>query len=93
MLSTTATSASLPGDYPIDVSGAYSVDYKISYVDGMLAVLPDPPIIHQIKILNMKTGKHKMMKVIELQLSGALNATDAAQSLGIRPGHGTEEQA
>lgn len=35
---TTATATSLPGDYPITVSGASSPDYIISYVPGILTI-------------------------------------------------------
>ena len=37
---TTATTSSLPGTYPITVSGAASPNYTISYVAGVLTVVP-----------------------------------------------------
>lgn len=39
ILTTTATSTSLPGTYPIAVSGATSSDYNISFVPGTLTVV------------------------------------------------------
>jgi hypothetical protein len=39
ILSTTATSTSLPGTYPIAVSGATSSDYNISFVPGTMTVV------------------------------------------------------
>ena len=39
VLSTTATSASLPGTYPITVSGARSTDYSITFAGGTFTVL------------------------------------------------------
>jgi gliding motility-associated-like protein len=39
-ISTTATTASPVGQYPITVTGAASPDYTISYVDGMLTIIP-----------------------------------------------------
>jgi len=37
-LTTTATSRSAPGSYPIDVSGATSPNYTITFVDGVMTV-------------------------------------------------------
>ena len=37
-ISTTANTESLPGDYPIIVTGASSSNYSISYVDGILTI-------------------------------------------------------
>jgi gliding motility-associated-like protein len=41
LVSTTAVISSLPGNYPITVSDAYSLNYTINYVQGMLTVTPD----------------------------------------------------
>ncbi len=38
VVSTAATSSSLPGDYDITVSGAESVNYSISYVNGTMTI-------------------------------------------------------
>ncbi|WP_127124828.1 MBG domain-containing protein [Pseudoflavitalea rhizosphaerae] len=40
VFSTTATSSSPIGNYPITVSGAAAVNYEISYTDGTLSILP-----------------------------------------------------
>lgn len=40
VLNTTATPGSPVGEYPIQVSGAASTKYNITYVEGMLTVLP-----------------------------------------------------
>lgn len=40
LLSTTAVTVSLPGTYPITVSGATSNNYDISFVEGVLTVQP-----------------------------------------------------
>lgn len=43
VLSTTATQASLMGEYPIEVSGADAANYEISYTAGTLTVKPGAP--------------------------------------------------
>ncbi|WP_316837546.1 MBG domain-containing protein [Pedobacter nutrimenti] len=43
MLSTTATTSSPIGDYPIKASGAAATNYSITYVDGTLKVKPGYP--------------------------------------------------
>ncbi len=40
VITTTATPASAPGDYPITVSGATSANYTISFVNGVMTVNP-----------------------------------------------------
>src|SRR5262249_31643472 len=40
-LSTSATSASSVGVYPISASGAQSTDYAVTAVDGSLSIMPD----------------------------------------------------
>ena len=42
VLSTTATAATLPGTYPIAVSGASSADYSITYKNGTFTVQQSP---------------------------------------------------
>jgi len=75
-LSTPATSASPPGSYPIDVGGAISANYKITYVDGTLTVLPALATVQKVSIEKM-TVKHKTTQVIVLQFSEAVNSADA----------------
>src|SRR5690606_16362336 len=43
VISTTAVTASPIGDYPITVSGAAAANYAISYVPGVLKVVPGAP--------------------------------------------------
>ena len=40
ILTTTAVTASIPGNYPITVNGATSNNYNISFVNGTLTILP-----------------------------------------------------
>ncbi|SDM58421.1 Por secretion system C-terminal sorting domain-containing protein [Daejeonella rubra] len=47
-VSTTATSASVPGTYPITASGAAALNYNISYTAGILTVAPSAPVITSI---------------------------------------------
>lgn len=42
IVTTAATAASQPGDYPITLSGATAANYAISYVNGVLTVNPLP---------------------------------------------------
>lgn len=42
---TTASSSSPPGTYPINPAGAVSPNYTITYVPGTLTVTPSPPVI------------------------------------------------
>jgi sugar lactone lactonase YvrE len=95
VLSTTATSASPPGTYPIDVSGASSPNYAIRFVDGTLTVVPPPagpgpntptataPLaaVEQVSIRKIKTGKKKAGEVIVVQFNESVNAADA-QNIG-----------
>ncbi len=78
-LTTTATSASPPGHYPIHVSGARSPDYNITFMGGTLTVLaqPKPATISGVSIQKIKTGKRHTAGVIVLQFSEALNFADA----------------
>ncbi len=59
-LSTTATIASLLGDYPITASGATAQNYNLSYVDGTLHVKPGAPtsvsIVNTILYENQPAG-------------------------------------
>jgi gliding motility-associated-like protein len=44
-ISTTATTTSVAGTYPIIATGAVAANYTIAYVDGVLTVDPAPPTI------------------------------------------------
>ena len=45
VITTTATVSSPPGQYPITATGAFSPNYNIIYVDGVLTVTPLNPVI------------------------------------------------
>ena len=91
-LSTSATSTSPPGSYPIVASGAASPNYAIHYVNGTLTVTPlvvttvgpsAPVTVEDAsleKVSVAKGHKHKKTEVLVVQFSGALNAA-AAQDL------------
>ncbi len=65
VLTTTATSSSAPGVYAIDVSGAASPNYKITFVDGTITVTPStvinssppPTVIGESVVITQKTNK------------------------------------
>ncbi|MFI5461177.1 MAG: MBG domain-containing protein, partial [Isosphaerales bacterium] len=75
-LSTTATSASPPGSYPINAGGAVSPNYKITYVGGTLTVLPALATVQNVSIKKM-TVKRKTTQVIVLQFNEAVNSVGA----------------
>jgi MBG domain (YGX type)/YDG domain len=77
MLSTTATSTSAPGGYPITVGGASSTNYTITYVPGTLAVILAPATVEKVTVEQVSLSKHKKVQEIVLQFSEALNSTTA----------------
>jgi hypothetical protein len=79
-ISTTATSTSPPGAYPISVSGAVAADYTIQYVNGTLSVLQAATRVLSASIQRVKISKKKTASVIVLRFSEALNS-GAAQNL------------
>lgn len=78
-----ATSDSEPGEYAIEVFGAYDKNYEFNYISGSLLItLPDPvvaeisnPIAGQLENQLTQAGYSKM-KVNELKVNGQLNGTD-----------------
>jgi hypothetical protein len=55
---TTATSASPPGQYPVTCSGAVDPDYAIDYVNGVLTIgFTQPCIVHVHGALVVATGQ------------------------------------
>ncbi len=72
-LSTLATSASPAGMYPINVSGASSPNYAITFVNGVLTVSPGLATVQTVTTPKIKTGKHKTTQVIVVQFSEAMN--------------------
>ena len=89
-LSTTATSASAAGSYPIVAVGAASPNYAIHYVNGVLTITTGPPApmppltvkaVSLEKVSVVKGKKHKKEEVVVVQFSGGLNPA-TAQNLG-----------
>ncbi len=78
-LSTTGGAASLPGTYPITVSGASSPNYTITSVAGTLTVNPGLATVTSVTVEKHKKGK-KTSEVIVVQFSEALDI-EAAQDL------------
>ncbi len=76
-ISTSVTSASPAGSYPIIVSGAGSSNYTIRFVNGTLTVIPTPATVQAVSIQKVRVSKHKMLQVIVLQFSESLNSIDA----------------
>jgi hypothetical protein len=84
-VTTTAIASSPPGFYPIVPAGATAANYAIAYVDGSLLIDPmqggsittAPATVEGVSIQKVKTGKHKSVQTIVVQLSEAMNATDA----------------
>jgi predicted phosphodiesterase len=74
-VSTAATSASPAGNYSINVSGASSPNYVITYVSGVLTVSPALATDRNVTIQKVKTGKHKTVEVIVVQFSEAMNSS------------------
>ena len=56
VLSTTATSASEPGEYEITVSGAEAQNYEMSYVNGKLTIVDADALIITAKSYTIKYG-------------------------------------
>ena len=55
-LVTAAVSNSLPGAYPITVSGATSPNYAITHVDGTLTVFANAPLINSVPVSQTVTN-------------------------------------
>jgi hypothetical protein len=53
-VSTTATTASQPGDYPVKVEGATAANYEITHVNGILTVSPLPAQTITFDVLPVK---------------------------------------
>jgi MBG domain (YGX type) len=85
-VTTTATTASSAGSYPIMVSGAASPNYAIRYVDGTLTVTPEAaPVTVALKsvVYTVKTNKKgkpdgkPVFGGFQLQYSTTMNAATA----------------
>jgi hypothetical protein len=75
VLTTTATSNSLPGVYAITAGGAASPNYAITFVDGTLTVKP-APLVTLTGVQTVTNKKHQVTQII-LRFSGALGAAEA----------------
>ncbi len=69
-LSTTATSASVPGTYEIIVSGADATNYDISYVKGTLTITKADEVVVTAKSYSRKYGEAN--PTFEYTTSGAI---------------------
>jgi hypothetical protein len=90
VLSTSATSASPPGVYPITVSGAASPNYKITFVAGTLTVIPLTPTLFDLHLIFNR--RHQVTRII-LDFIGVLDAglagSLAPYSLTVAGRHGS----
>jgi hypothetical protein len=62
VIATAATAGSLPGNYPVTVSGAASPNYSISYTNGTLTVLPADGV-NQASVRAYSTGNSNGLRV------------------------------
>ena len=86
-VATSATASSPAGTYPINVSGATSPNYAITFRDGTLTVTsPSPPPLVTIMSVRTVMNKKHLATQILVTFSGPVNATEA-QSLDTPPGH------
>ena len=97
-ISTTATSASEPGDYEITVSGAEAQNYEISYVKGKLTIekpafIPGDvngdglvnvtDIVATVNYIMEKPSSNFNEKAADLNGDGKVNVTDIVMMVSI----------
>ncbi len=82
-LSTIATSASGAGEYTISASGATSVNYAISYIEGSLTITKAPLVITP-KDITFQAGDDVMNIKIEYTYDGLVN-DDTEDCLTVKP--------
>jgi hypothetical protein len=84
ILSTPATAASLPGDYPIALGGAASSDYAIAFRPGVMTVIgPPPSVAVSIESLTLKVGRKKTPALV-VAFSHDLDLPDAQKLANYR---------
>ena len=75
---TSATPSSPAGSYPINVSGATSPNYAITFRDGTLTVTSPPPLpLVTITRVRTVTNKKHLVTQVLVTFSGPVNATEA----------------
>jgi len=72
--STSATTSSPSGVYPITVSGASSPNYTITFIPGTLTVIP--PLVTMSHVVDKTNKKHQVTEIL-VTFSGAVNAAEA----------------
>ena len=55
-LTTTATSASAPGEYPVTVSGAKAANYEMTYVAGTLTIIENGIVVDNVSYEETEDG-------------------------------------
>jgi MBG domain (YGX type) len=76
-ITTTATTASLPGAYPITPGGASSPNYQITYVPATLTLVLAPATVESVSLGKIRLNKRKTVEGIVLRFSEALDAATA----------------
>lgn len=57
VVTTTATSSSTPGEYPIEVKGGAAENYELSYQGGILTIVaPEPVVRHHTLVMYLNDG-------------------------------------
>jgi len=74
-LSTSATTSSPAGVYPITVSGTSSPNYTITFIAGTLTVI-SPPLVTMTGVVDETNKKHQVTEVL-VTFSGAVNTAEA----------------
>jgi hypothetical protein len=89
-LSTTATSASPAGNYPITASGAVDPDYTITYTDGTATINMPPPVISLNAAVGsnfatnwFNSGPVALENMAQATVTGAAGATGATNILSL----------
>ena len=94
-LSTTATATSNVGPYPITASGAIGMDYTISYVNGVLTIVPSGNSAPVISSLSLPGWSDKGREGNAISLTGNFTDGDPADthSATVQWGDGSPTQS
>jgi len=76
--STSASSSSAAGVYPITVGGATSPNYTISYQGGTLTVAAAPPLVTMTSVQRVLNKKRQVTQIL-VTFSNQVNAAEAQQ--------------
>ena len=86
VLTTTATSNSEAGTYPITVSGAVAANYEITFLPGVLTIVPAS---NPAPVANAQSVQTTINRPIRLQLTGSLPSGPGVRFEVVRlPAHG-----